>query len=183
MERWSGDIVGSRAYHLIYLTSFVSFQFTILFSLFGARARWCFKFSTSVEPFYFVSPHWMYDPLRHSLFAFLDSLYFVVVSLFLSLISFRLSSLNFTLLLLLLLLYHYDVFFCFHFLSQSLVYIYLFPPLSLRVWVQIKRQKFYQYFSTGVTILVSQTVLSLLIRRVITKTSEAIPLLGSNKSY
>lgn len=31
----------------------------------------------------------------------------------------------------------------------------------------------------GVTILVSQTVLSLLIRRVITKTSEAIPLLGS----
>lgn len=34
-------------------------------------------------------------------------------------------------------------------------------------------------FSTGVTILVSQTVLSLLIRRVITKTSEAIPLLGS----
>lgn len=34
------------------------------------------------------------------------------------------------------------------------------------------------YFA-GVTILVSQTVLSLLIRRVITKTSEAIPLLGS----
>lgn len=32
---------------------------------------------------------------------------------------------------------------------------------------------------TGVTILVSQTVLSLLIRRVITKTSEAIPLLGT----
>lgn len=36
----------------------------------------------------------------------------------------------------------------------------------------------YIYFA-GVTILVSQTVLSLLIRRVITKTSEAIPLLGS----
>lgn len=35
--------------------------------------------------------------------------------------------------------------------------------------------------STGVTILVSQTVLSVLIRRVITKTSEAIPLLGIAK--
>lgn len=33
----------------------------------------------------------------------------------------------------------------------------------------------------GATILVSQTVFSLLVGRVITKTSEAVPLLGRNK--
>lgn len=56
---------------------------------------------------------------------------------------------------------------------------YIQPPLSTRYLLVlcVCKNKCISIF-TGVTILVSQTVLSVLIRRVITKTSEAIPLLG-----
>lgn len=44
--------------------------------------------------------------------------------------------------------------------------------------IKMDQQKFILFVVPGVTILLSQTVFSLLVGHVITKTSEAVPLLG-----